>query len=171
MTDGLNPFPGCLLVALPDLRDPNFARSVIYVFAHDDEDGTIGVILNRPSDLSLHAHLPEMSGLTVPPDVVFIGGPVQREIAITVADGPAGPVIVSPDEDAAGGPCRVYSGYSGWGPGQLSLEIAEGSWVVVESQDSDGFHADPALLWTEVLRRQPGVLGMLATFPRDLSSN
>ena len=75
---------GRLLVAMPALTDPNFTRSVIHVLEHDEESGTVGVVINRPSWLQVAEHLPDISDVVVPPPVVFIGGPVEREIALTV---------------------------------------------------------------------------------------
>lgn len=167
----LSPGAGSLLVALPSLADPNFARTVVYLFGHDDEDGTIGVILNRPSPLTLQEHLPEMADRTVAPPVVFIGGPVQREIAVTVCEGIDGPLIINSDDQVGFDRCRVYSGYSGWGVGQLEAELTEGAWLVVPSAPDDIFCSDPDDLWSAVLRRQGGRIGLMASYPRDVSAN
>ena len=161
---------GRLLVALPTLIDPNFHRSVVHVLEHDDSSGALGVIVNRPSWLEVSEHLPDLSEAVVPPAVVFIGGPVQREIALTLVRNQHGsPILIEEPETTR--PCRVFSGYAGWGVGQLEAEIAEGSWYVAEAEPDDVFHPNPETLWSDVWRRQSGRLRMLATFPADLRAN
>lgn len=161
---------GRLLVAMPSLIDPNFSRTVIQVLTHDAESGTIGVIVNRPSILDVVEHLPLLADVVVDPPVVFIGGPVQREIALTVVRDEFGrPALLEGPETTRA--CRVFSGYSGWGPGQLSAEIAEGAWHVTEPGFDDIFSGRPEQLWADVWRRQEGPLRMLATFPTDLRAN
>ena len=66
---------------------------------------------------------------------------------------------------------RVFSGYAGWGAGQLEAEIDEGSWYVVEALPTDVLDPDPERLWRTVLRRQPGELAYVATFPDDPAMN
>ncbi len=181
------PLDGQLLVATPRLMDPNFARAVILVLNHD-EDGAIGVVINRPSELPVAEVLPGWSDAVALPRTVFSGGPVGRDSAIAVAvplgDGPAAgfqrvtagyglvdldgqPADVLPD--LAG--LRVFSGYAGWGSDQLELEIQEGSWYVVTASPTDLVSAEPELLWRQVLRRQPGELAFVSTFPDDPASN
>ena len=161
---------GRLLVAMPTLLDPNFSRTVIHVFEHDEENGAVGLILNRPSDLSVDEHIPDLNITITPPDVVFIGGPVAREFALTVVVGDDGAPTIAADpvEEGLG---RVFSGYSGWGEGQLEAEIAEGAWHVTAAEPGDVLTSEPSLMWSAVLRRQRGSLRLLATFPADLSSN
>ncbi len=161
---------GRLLVALPTLTDPNFHRSVVHVLEHDPESGALGVIVNRPSWLEVSEHLPELTDVVVPPGVVFIGGPVQREIALTIVRDEGGSPILIEEPDTSR-PCRVFSGYAGWGSGQLEGEIAEGSWHVAGLEPDDVFCAHPETLWSDVWKRQRGRLRMLATFPADLRAN
>lgn len=161
---------GRLLVALPALADPNFHRSVVHVLDHDTTSGAVGVIINRPSWLEVPEHLPDLAAVVVPPEVVFIGGPVQREIALTVVKGEDGtPTLIEEPDTSL--PCRVFSGYAGWGVGQLEAEIAEGSWYVADAEPGDVFCERPDTLWSEVWRRQRGRVRMLATFPADLRAN
>lgn len=178
---------GQLLVATPQLRDPNFARTVILVLNHD-EDGALGVVINRPSVLAVAQVLPDWSDAVASPSLVFGGGPVSPESALAVAvargQGPASgfqrvtadyglvdldaePVEVLPDLTGL----RVFSGYAGWGVAQLEAEIAEGSWYVVAAEPSDLLSPEPATLWRQVLRRQPGELAYVSTFPDDPSQN
>lgn len=161
---------GRSLVALPTLTDPNFNRSVVHILEHGAATGALGVIVNRPSWLEVSEHLPELAGAVVPPGVVFIGGPVQREVALTIVrdDNGAPRLIEEPDTSL---PCRVFSGYAGWGIGQLEGEIAEGSWHVADPEADDVFSEHPETLWSDIWRRQVGPLRMLATFPVDLRAN
>ena len=169
-------YEGRLLVATPSLLDPNFARSVVLLIQHD-EDGALGVVLTHPSESPLADHLPELGARAAAPDVVFVGGPVEPEVALGFELGEDGEFVVpgvrmlnvvEPSGDA---PCRVFSGYAGWGPGQLEGELSEGAWYVVDALAGDVFSIDPEGLWAEVLRRQPGRLAWLATYPPDPSLN
>ncbi len=161
---------GRLLVAMPSLADPNFTRTVIQVLTHEPDSGTIGVIVNRPSTLEVSDHLPLLAEVVVDPPVVFIGGPVQREIALTVVRDEFGrPALLEGPETTRA--CRVFSGYSGWEPGQLASEIAEGAWHVTDPWSDDIFTDHPEKLWADVWKRQEGTLRLLATFPTDLRAN
>lgn len=161
-----------LLVAMPTMMDPNFSRTVIALIEHSADEGAIGVIVNRPTDIDVTEHLPWLQGAVCDPGTVFVGGPVQREVAIGLHRSPDGsPAIVEDLESPPPGPLRVFSGYSGWGAGQLESELEEDTWVVVDQEPDDAFDPEPATLWSRVLRRQAGVVAMLASYPIDLSSN
>jgi putative transcriptional regulator len=171
---------GRLLVASPVLLDPNFVRAVVLLLQHDEE-GAVGVILNRPTEEPVERHLPEWTNHLEEPPVVFLGGPVEPSVAIGVArtDTPAdaelpGVDLVDLGSDPAGqldGGVRVFSGYAGWGAGQLEDELAEGAWLVLNAWAEDVFSEQPEDLWSQVLRRQGGRIAMLATFPFDPSLN
>lgn len=172
MTTGLG---GRLLVASPLLVDPNFFRTVVLLLQHDEE-GALGVVLNRPSAEAVADHLPAWAPAVGEPAVVFVGGPVEPPIAIALEASPVpaeptgvdGVGILDLERDPASTELvRVFSGYAGWGPGQLESELEEDAWVVVDAAASDPFHPDPERLWSEVLRRQGGRLAMLASYPPD----
>ncbi|MGH3471625.1 MAG: YqgE/AlgH family protein [Nocardioidaceae bacterium] len=180
-------YTGQLLLATPKLLDPNFLRGVVLVL-DDDEDGALGVVLNRPSTLPLAAVLPSWSEAAAEPPMLFTGGPVSPDSAIAVGlrygqgqvvgfrplTGPFGLIDLDaePDELVRGlAGLRVFSGYAGWGHDQLEDEIAEGSWYVVESMPDDLLHPQPDGLWRSVLRRQPGELAYVATYPDDPNLN
>ena len=169
---------GKLLIATPLLLDPNFYRTVILML-QDDEDGTVGVVLNRPTLESVESHLPEWAERTKPPHKIHYGGPVEPEVAIglSTADGlPAGVPglslvdLSSSPETETGPSVRIYSGYSGWGKGQLDEELATGSWYVAQASPDDPFD-DPEGQWRRVLRRQPNYLSLVSTFPDDVRLN
>jgi putative transcriptional regulator len=169
---------GHLLVATPLLIDPNFWRSVVLLLQHDEE-GTIGVILNRPTLERVETHIPVWGPVAAEPGIVHFGGPVDPQVAIGLAAGQAGQpsgvpglsivdLEASPGSDL--GSVRIYSGYSGWGAGQLEAEIGEGSWYVVPASPDDPFDR-PEGQWSRVLRRQNGHLALVSTFPDDVALN
>ena len=180
---------GRLLVAAPQLADPNFSRTVVLVIEHD-EPGAVGVVLNHPLRVEVGEILAPWSDLAeaAPPGVIFSGGPVSPDAVIALgrpADAePTGawrPVVsgagvidlsVAPeDQPLALAGVRLFSGYSGWGPGQLEQELEEGGWLVVEAIAVDVFAAEPEELWHDVLQRQGGRLAMLAAYPPSPSVN
>lgn len=179
MTESL---AGKLLVATPDLDDPNFFRSVVLVVEHDDEEGALGLVLNRPTDATVAEHLPDWELVAADPAVVFVGGPVTPEIAIGLIDNPGAPpeewapalgqiglvdLALAPADVGGVARCRVFAGYSGWVAGQLDMEVALGSWFVVDALGGDVFSADPQDLWRAVLRRQGTRISWFANFPLD----
>jgi len=177
------PLAGRLLVAAPMLDDPNFARTVVLLLDHD-EDGTVGLVLNRPSHVPVGAVLPVWDGRTTGSDVLFTGGPVQDDSALALGllpgpfDGPepdgfrrvAGPFgLVDLDTDpdttvARLDAIRIYAGYAGWGPGQLEDEIARNAWLTVK--------ADPDVIFeTPVAQRLNRAFGLLGIDPAFLSAS
>lgn len=169
---------GSLLVATPALLDPNFFRTVVLVLQHD-EDGCVGVVLNRPTEERVADHLPTWASRVPEPGTVHFGGPVDPAVAIGLCLAGEGMhtgvpglrlVDLSTHPDDESHPVRVYSGYSGWGSDQLESEIAMGSWYVVQASPDDPF--DPFEdQWRRVLRRQPGFLSIVSTFPDDATLN
>jgi putative transcriptional regulator len=179
---------GRLLVATPDLEDPNFFRTVVLLLEHSP-DGALGVVLNRPSaGTTVATPLPAWAPLAADPPVIFVGGPVQPQAAIGLAHraGAADPDGFAPLSDELGtvdlerdpadvaprvDRIRVFAGYSGWGPRQLEGELGTGGWFVVDSDPSDWWTAEPEALWRVVLRRQPGKERLFAEYPLDASLN
>ncbi|SDO03569.1 putative transcriptional regulator [Actinacidiphila guanduensis] len=183
---------GRLLVATPKLADPNFDRAVVLLLDHDAE-GSLGVVLNRPTPVGVGDVLEPWAALAVPPQVVFQGGPVSLDSALGLAVIPGEPAdggaellgwrrvhgaiglvdLEAPPELLAAelGALRIFAGYSGWGPGQLEKELVDGAWYVVESEPGDVSAPDPEKLWRAVLRRQRSELAMVATYPDDPTLN
>lgn len=184
------PLTGRLLVASPDLLDPNFRRAVVLVVEHSAE-GALGVVLDRPiPELDVIDVVPEWSEWVVAPPVLFDGGPVQRDGAIgigrlqhpCVEPAPWGlPIdhhlvrvdLGVPTATVRGSlaALRVYAGYAGWSAGQLDAEIARGDWFVVDVEPEDPWRDVGADLWRDVLERQAGRLALFARFPDDPSAN
>lgn len=159
---------GVLLIAHPSLMDPNFRQTVVLICEHGAE-GTLGVILNRPTGLLLSEALPEVSVLKGTSYVLFAGGPVQPDgilmlFRLIEQPGPLKSVLENvylglsrealervitrphPTETF-----RAYAGYAGWAPGQLEFEMAMGSWAVVPADSSSIFDKTPETLWTEMI--------------------
>ena len=172
---------GRLLVALPVLDDPNFARSVVLVIEHD-EDGALGLVLNRPTTTPIDEVLQGWSLLAAEPANLYGGGPVEPRAVVGLAvAGPqatAGVAItgrirtVDPTEDPvllAGEVerARIFAGYAGWAPGQLEDELAQGAWLVVDAHTDDVVSDRPDELWRTVVARQPGSARLMADFPDD----
>lgn len=178
---------GRLLVAAPRLIDPNFFRTAVLIIDHGDH-GAAGLVLNRPTNVRTGGTIPRWDRLAALPAVIFVGGPVQRDSAIALAKvGPeatlpdwrpivdtVGIVDLRLDPDEVGTDIerlRVFSGYAGWGAGQLEAEISTGSWLVVDARPDDVLTAAPARLWHLALTRQRGRFAGLVTLPSDPSLN
>jgi putative transcriptional regulator len=175
---------GRLLAATPLLGDPNFRRTVVLIAEHGEE-GALGLVLNRPARLRVQDAAPLLSGLVEPEAPLFVGGPVQPEAVLVLAeftdsvlaDRPVVGTVGFADPDLE--PelvrgivrARVFAGYSGWGPGQLEGEMGESAWIVEPALPDDVFTSEPERLWTTVLRRKGGEYRMLSLMPDDPSSN
>jgi putative transcriptional regulator len=161
-----------LLIAMPQLLDPNFERSVILV-VHHDSDGTFGVVLNRTTGINapdLCATL-EIEWKGRPDDSIDWGGPVQPETGwvifgnelADVVSGGAQPLVenvyfagsLDVLREAAEHPVehlRLLLGYAGWGPGQLEGELAQGAWLNAPVTSQVVFDVDPGEMWEHVVR-------------------
>lgn len=162
---------GRLLVASPPLGDPNFDRTVVLLLHHDDQ-GALGVVLNRPTSVDVAEVLPAWAPVAAAPPVVFLGGPVAPDAAIGL--GRAGTTVATVDLGADPGgveEVRLFAGYSGWDGGQLEAEIGVGAWFVLDSVPDDAVSPEPEDLWRTVLRRQGGRLATYATIPEDPTVN
>jgi putative transcriptional regulator len=140
---------GRLLVATPALQDPNFERTVVLLVG-SEPSGSLGVVLNRATEVPVAEVLGDWSRLAQEPAVLFEGGPVQPEAAIALGwirsdarelscfkpfAGRLGTVDLAADPEplelSLDG-MRVFAGYASWGPGQLDDEIEEGAWMVFD---------------------------------------
>ena len=166
------PASGSLLVATGELTDRNFAESVLLII-HHGEDGTLGILINRPTSLrpaAVFADIPAIEGYD---GTLFLGGPVGpnqllmllRAPPAGMLDGPpvVGDVYVSADPaglDALGeapadaSRVRLYAGHAAWGPGQLETEIGAGAWRVVAGRAEWVFAAEPLDLWRQLARER-----------------
>jgi putative transcriptional regulator len=176
---------GHFLVAGPGLVDPNFRRTVVLLGEHGEE-GAMGVVLNRVSAATVEEAVPPMAPLTGPDEPVYLGGPVQPQAVVVLAefDDPGRAEVIVVDhvgfvpgevEDAADLGAllgvRVFAGYAGWGPGQLEGELAERAWVVLPGRGADVFTTEPETLWRRVLVREGGAYAVLSLLPDDPQAN
>ena len=173
---------GSLLIAAPQLLDPNFRRTVVLIAEHSDE-GAMGVILNRPSGMAVADAAPELEAMVGAETPIFAGGPVQPTSGVVLAE------VVESDEpifddvvlvpglgelaDVIDGAdrIRVFAGYAGWGPGQLEGEIERDDWFVDPARADDVFAEDAESLWAMVLERKGGQFALVARMPDDPSLN
>lgn len=160
---------GVLLVASPSMDDSNFHHTVLLVIEHG-KGGTVGLILNRPTDVLVSEVLRDLPILKGTPDRLFTGGPVEptrlillfrlkgiRPDTRQVFDGVylGTPTVLErimaqpqPTETF-----RAFSGFAGWAPGQLEGEVLEGFWGILPPEGGGIFDADPATLWHESVAR------------------
>jgi putative transcriptional regulator len=160
------------LVASPSLADPNFHHTVILICEHGLE-GTLGLVINRPTDMLLSEALPAVPVLKGTSYVLFVGGPVQPEGILMLFRAVLEPadtrrvldgiylggnlsimerLITKPEPTET---FRAFAGYAGWGPGQLQYEMAQGSWVLRPADTVSIFDKDPGGLWSELIETGP----------------
>jgi putative transcriptional regulator len=162
---------GNFLVASRDLRDPNFFKTVVLMIEHNKQ-GAMGVVINRPSGVTVAQALSEHFELPETEDVVYCGGPVEEQayfilhnsseidnsetpIAPGLFAGSSAEVFVEVVKSAAEGMAsvqfRVFAGCAGWGPKQLEGELARNDWRVCPASSDFIFHDDPYVVWQAVL--------------------
>ena len=160
--------PG-FLVAVPQLNDPHFLKSVVLMLEYSPE-GALGIVVNRPGRMSL-AEVARLQGVRPGPDAertqVFVGGPVQPERGFVLHDRAElaesvhlfERVHVSSSIDAlrtllegSADHFRLCLGYAGWGPGQLEKELQEGSWIVSKADQRHVLQTPASQVWDAVLR-------------------
>jgi len=175
---------GHLLVAGPNLWDPNFRRTVVLI-GHHDAEGAVGVVLNQRLAATVEAAAPPLSPLVPPGESLFRGGPVQPEAAVVLADfedpDRAGVLALETigflpeesDSESLGGlrRARVFAGYAGWSAGQLEAEMAEDSWHATPAVPGDVFTDHPEGLWMTAVGRLGPEFRLLATMPVDPTLN
>lgn len=171
----------------PVVRDPNFTRTVVYMIEHTDE-GSAGVVLNRPSGTPVSEILERWGDLAAEPGTIFMGGPVGTDAAVCLGEaetglgsvgwsevsGGIGLIDLDSDPIMAAGDIkrvRVFVGYAGWGAGQLEDEIESDGWFIADALNDDVFARDPETLFRDVMRRQHGDAALMATFPDDPELN
>ncbi len=166
-TDEARLRPGLFLYAAPGIADSRFAESVVLLIRHGPE-GSMGIVVNRPTDMPLHDALDEVEeagGSALP---VYWGGPVQPEAILALVRAPSaspGSQTVLPDVHLTGDLAdvraalkgqdapdrlRVYAGYAGWSAGQLAVEMRAGVWVLDRADAASVFAPDPSKLWPRV---------------------
>lgn len=162
---------GKILIAMPDMGDPRFQRSVVLICAHSDE-GAMGIVLNQPMTGMALPKLLEMLGIDMPgpaPDLpIRTGGPVEPmrgfvlhpqqhppgETSMQVGSGLAvtttRDILVDLAEGRGPAQAILALGYAGWGPGQLDREIRANGWLTAEMNPDYAF-GNPAGVWRQAL--------------------
>ena len=158
-----------ILVAVPQLVDPNFLRSVVLLVEHTEE-GSMGIVVNRPIELEIGEFCAsqDMTFHGDPTQAIYQGGPVQTDRAFILHEsGQEGPetetvmdevrlsysleslaiLVQDPPENL-----RVFLGYAGWGEGQLAEEVTSGAWLVGRGDPRLIFNAEPESVWELALR-------------------
>jgi putative transcriptional regulator len=161
---------GKLLVASRDLGDPNFAKTVILLIHYDDQ-GVVGLILNRRTNVALSRVLEGLQGAKERSDPAYLGGPVEVPAVFALLKSPAkiagaehifsGVYLIStkalfekslaarPDPQAF----HVYLGYAGWTNDQLRMEVKLGAWFIFPADSGAVFNSDPDSLWPQMIRK------------------
>lgn len=164
---------GKLLIAMPDMADPRFDHSVVYMCAHSD-DGAMGLIVNKPAPDIAFSDLLEQLGIDTGPDArsirIHMGGPVEngRGFVLHTSDysgqdgtldvddtfGMTATINILEDISHGRGPsqCILALGYSGWGPGQLENEIQRNGWLTCDATPDLVFGTDNDAKWAAALR-------------------
>lgn len=157
------PAPGVLLVASENMLDAHFSHTVVLLI-ENDQTGTWGLIINRPTDIAVHDVLTTLE--SGDKSNVYFGGPVHIERLVFLYESDVDPE--SEDSAIAGLPglrwsvsqkalkkhlerspdrLRVYAGYTGWAPGQLAIELARGDWKMIQGKQDNVFNKEPQRLW------------------------
>ncbi|MDH3519033.1 MAG: YqgE/AlgH family protein [Myxococcales bacterium] len=161
-----------LLVAMPQLLDPNFQRAVV-LLVHHDPGGTFGIVLNRSTEITTQ-NLCESIDIDWhgdPDSEIYWGGPVQPQTGWVLFEEGAAPEASEDVRQVAEGirfagsldvlrrmanhppgHLRVLLGYAGWGPGQLEAELAQGAWLLAPVESRVVFEVEPEAMWTHVVR-------------------
>ena len=172
---------GKLLLANGSLFGDVFRQTVILMAEHD-EDGALGFVINRATQMIVDRD-ESADQVFVVDETVYSGGPVQQSLLTVIAEFMApehasrlifdavGFLDLDASSASAVKRARVFAGYSGWGPGQLENEIAEGSWVITDATADLVFDVAPDDVWKEALRRMGGEYALMATMPYDPGMN
>lgn len=174
---------GQLLVSSPSLVDPNFRKTVVLIAHHDDE-GAMGLVLSRPSSVPAAEAVPLLDGLPGAEGPVFVGGPVQPQAFMVLAEfgdleDSVAPIFdhigfMSADaepEELSIRRVRLFAGYAGWGAGQLEAELEEPAWLVVPAEGGDPFFDDPDVLWRAAVSRAGASVWLMQNMPYDPGLN
>lgn len=173
---------GKLLVASRDLGDPNFAKSVILLVRYDEDQGAVGLTINKRTDIPLSRAFGDLKEAKGRMDPIYIGGPVELNSVMALlktsskpdsATRVFGDVYLISDKDlltqtlasnAEADVFHAYVGYSGWGPGQLEHEVELGAWHILPAKAAMVFHADPDSVWDRLIKQTE--LQIARAFPK-----
>ena len=178
---------GKILVAEPFLEDPNFKRTTVAVCDHNDQDGSVGFILNRPLDMEIMELVDDFPEIEAE---VYFGGPVRTDTihyihnvgnllegSTKIIDGLywggdfeklkflIKQELVKPEN------IRFFVGYSGWGEEQLEGELDARTWLVEDLHPNYVFKTDPFALWQQILENKGSTFSVIAQMPESANLN
>jgi len=176
------PKAGELLLAEPFLADMNFSRSVVLLCECND-DGTVGFVLNKPLDIKLQSVVEEIKGFN---PTLYLGGPVEPNTLHylhRLGDLIDGSIEVLPGLFWGGSfesvkavlsqggfrsrDIRFFVGYSGWGSGQLEMEMQENSWIKTNLTGRQILATRSSELWRQIMVSLGGRYKVMANFPES----
>lgn len=174
---------GSILVAHPNLLDPNFRRTILFLSHHSPEDGAIGLVLNRPLRKTLGQVTAKNSSTNWGDVELFYGGPVATnqvtlaslqwrndptDVAFQSFMGNVESVHIEPKWH---GGLRAFVGYAGWSQGQLESEIAQKAWLVLQPVQEIIEMENPETAWRSIMRNSGPLMKLLAEAPDDPELN
>jgi putative AlgH/UPF0301 family transcriptional regulator len=178
---------GRFLVASRDLGDPSFAKTVILLVHYKEDQGAVGLVVNRATDVSISRVFQDLKEAKSRTDPVYVGGPVELNTVMALLKTASKPesstrvfndVFLITNKDllkatlASGAESSVfhaYVGYAGWGAGQLEHEMELGAWHSMPADAATIFHSDPDSVWPRLIRRtetQVALVPLIACIPR-----
>ena len=176
--------PGKLLVAMPQQRDPHFRGTVVLLLRYN-RHGAIGLIINRPTKLTLESEFEGQVDKSSAQHRLYWGGPVAMNHRLMLFEqqqpddslaGGRGPLLeqlylahtrgkfralLRQRSDAEPQRFRIYAGYSGWGPRQLELEVIHGQWLVLPGDTELVLESDSESIWDRLMRYHDGRMAQL----------
>ncbi|HEV2688362.1 MAG TPA: YqgE/AlgH family protein [Bryobacteraceae bacterium] len=171
LAQGADLAAGQFLVASRELGDPNFAETVVLLVRYDEQEGAMGLIVNRRSDLPLSRVFENMKEAKDNSDPIYVGGPVESGGVLALLKSASKPedaqkvfadvylisskallakALAAKTEAVA---FHAFLGYAGWGPGQLEHEISLGAWHIMPAAAGEVFHSDPDSVWPRLIKR------------------
>jgi len=179
------PAKGMFLVATHELKDSNFSETVILLI-QADEQATVGLIINRPTEIAPSKVMPELRGLQEFSGPLYLGGPVsvygilllvrsdempadaEHIIGNIYASGSRQLLQQQVSGENAAQHLRLYAGHAGWSPGQLDREIARGSWRVIPADENIVFSDDLEDIWQQLAPPAGTIIVRYENFSRAL---
>jgi putative AlgH/UPF0301 family transcriptional regulator len=175
---------GKFLVASRDLGDPNFAKTVILLVHYTEDQGGVGLVVNRATDVPMSRVFQDFKEAKSRTDPVYVGGPVELNSVLALlrtASKPGnaarvfGDVYLISNKDqlratmastAESSVFHAYVGYAGWGAGQLEHEVDLGAWHIMPADAATVFHSDPDSVWPRLIRRTETQVAGIPGVPR-----
>jgi len=162
---------GKFLVASRALGDPNFSETVILLLRYDEDQGAMGLIVNRRSEVPLSRVFEDLKQAKGRTDPAYLGGPVETDNVLALLKSSDAPedaqkvfgnvyLVANKEllektlaEKAEPSVFHVYLGYAGWGAGQLERELEVGAWHIMRPDAASIFAPDPDSVWQRLIRR------------------